>query len=86
MGLIDASALSGETCSYDENRSAQNGDRSGAGRPPVGAWPGGGRGALIGESPSAATASSDDRESARETHNKGRVNGAAPYVQTERVS
>ena len=43
MGLIDAATLEGENYAYDQNRSAQNEDRSGVkqnrsgpGRPPVG--------------------------------------------------
>jgi len=86
MGLIDASALDGAHCSYDENRSAQNEDRSGLGRPPVGAWPGGGRPHEIGETPSPATASRDISEITRETPNTGRANGAVPYMQAENAS
>ncbi|MFN3465298.1 MAG: CHC2 zinc finger domain-containing protein [Terricaulis sp.] len=83
MGLIDASALDGAKCSYDANRSGQNDDRSGLGRPPVGAWPGGGRAAEIGETPSAANACRETRDEVRETHNKGHANGAVPYMQAE---
>ncbi|PZO47649.1 MAG: DNA primase [Alphaproteobacteria bacterium] len=86
MGLLDASALDSENCSYDENRSAQNEDRSGLGRPPVGAWPGGGRGGEIGETPTPATASREDIEATRETPNTGRANGAVPYMQAENAS
>lgn len=81
MGLLDASALGAEIHAYDEDRSAQNGDRSGHGRASVGPWSVGGRGAEIAETPSAATASSENIDSERETHNKGHANGGAvPYV------
>jgi len=86
MGLIDASALDSAKCSYDENRSAQNEDRSGLGRPPVGAWPGGGRPHEIAETPTPATASRDISEIMRETPNTGRANGAVPYMQAENAS
>jgi DNA primase len=42
-GLLDVEKL--RQCGYDAQRSGVNGERSGGGRPPVGAWSGGGRGA-----------------------------------------
>ena len=41
-GLIDVEKLRA-ACAYDAGQSGQNGERSGAGRPPVGGWPGAGR-------------------------------------------
>ncbi len=46
-GLIDVETL--ESHEYDADRSGSEGQRSGSGRPPVGAWSGGGRGAEKGE-------------------------------------
>ena len=42
VGLLDPAALDAATA-YDPDRSGQNGDRSGPGRPPVGGWSGAGR-------------------------------------------
>ena len=85
MGLLDAEAL---TRNYDGNRSGvnrqwsgQSADRSAPGRAEVGPVSGGSRGGKIAETPSAATASSENHDSERETHNKGRANGGAvPYL------
>jgi DNA primase catalytic core len=49
-GLLDVEKL--RQCGYDAQRSGVNGERSGGGRPPVGAWSGGGRGAKNGDSSS----------------------------------
>jgi DNA primase len=46
-GLIDVETL--EAHGYDADRSGSEAQRSGCGRPPVGAWSGGGRGAEIDE-------------------------------------
>src|SRR3990172_11660059 len=46
-GLIDVETL--EAHAYDAERSGSEDERSGCGRPPVGAWSGGGRGAEIDE-------------------------------------
>jgi hypothetical protein len=84
MGLLDIEALE---YSYDENRSGvkrqrsgQNEERSAPGRGEVGPKSGGSRGGKIDETASAATLCDDLSDSERETHNKGRANGAVPYV------
>jgi DNA primase len=51
-GLLDVEKLS----AYDGERSAFSPDRSGVGRPPVGAWSGGGRGERIAVSPTTGAA------------------------------
>jgi hypothetical protein len=49
-GLLDVEKL--RQSGYDAQRSGVNGERSGGGRPPVGAWSGGGRGAKNADSSS----------------------------------
>jgi hypothetical protein len=56
-GLLDVEKLRAAH-DYDAQRSGQNGERSGAGRPPVGGWSAGGRGAKNARS-SSETAVSD---------------------------
>ena len=75
-GLRDAATLG--TREYDNERSAPTQERSGAGRPPAGAEPGGGRSA------SNAAIPRDDRELAREASVRARNhrNGAAPALES----
>jgi hypothetical protein len=54
MGLIDVKKL--EKYIYDKSRSGVNEDRSGSGRPEVGPWSGGGRGAQTAFEPATAKA------------------------------
>lgn len=83
MGLIDADALA---CSYDENRSGQNRDRSGPGRGEVGHVSGEGRGDEIAQTSSASTQNGEARDIAPKPRVMGAANGAVSYVQVERAS
>ncbi|MFN3465522.1 MAG: CHC2 zinc finger domain-containing protein [Terricaulis sp.] len=80
MGLIDAGALDAGKCSYDENRSGQNGARSGPGRGEVGLVSGAGRAEKIAQTPSASTPNADQREIAPKTRVTGHANGAVSYA------
>jgi len=67
-GLADVEALK---YAYDCARSGQNLDRSGSGRPPVGAWSGGGRGEEIAPSAREESDSSESSKKTSKTHIKG---------------
>lgn len=79
-GLRDVAALTGkltdERRGYDDARAAQTGERSGVGRPPVGAEPGGGR------TTETTLITRDDRELARAAAARAKKhrNGAEPAL------
>jgi DNA primase catalytic core len=76
-GLIDVEKLKTQT--YDRNRSGQNGERSGSGRPPVGGQPGAGRAGENDENPLNEAASSVSSDNEPENAYQGEEESARSY-------
>ena len=77
-GLIDVASLRHH---YDGNRSGQNGQRSGSGRPPVGGQPGSGRGEECNENPGNQSPDPASSDAAPENAHPDEASSEPSYTQ-----